>query len=390
MSYTKALREGSGNESSVGFVELFFDLVYVFAVTQLAHYLLGNITFMGAVQTLLLWFAVWLGWQYTNWVTNWFNPESIPIRLWLFVNMLLGLVMAVVIPTAFEAGALIFACAYVGIQVGRTIFVLFLLGKDNKLTPNFRRIFAWLLVSACFWIAGALVEEYRLLLWIIAVSCEYFSPMIGFRIPGLGVSKTTDWTINGEHLAERCQLLIIVALGESILVSGATIAHAEHVSTATYLAFLVAFVGSLTMWWIYFDTSSKDGSHVITTSDDPGRIGAYFHYVHIIIIAGLIVTAVSSDLLIAHPENKVKLKYALVIAGGPAIYLIGNAIYKKVVYGRFPLSHLIGLFCLIISALVASQFNILILGSSALASLLLVAFWETRFHRQKGKIIKGN
>ncbi|HET7835974.1 MAG TPA: low temperature requirement protein A, partial [Variovorax sp.] len=115
-----ALRTRDGSEAKVRYEELFFDLVYVFAVTQLSHYLLGHLTPLGALETLLLWFAVWLGWQYTCWVTNWFDPRSAPIRLMLFGVMLAGLVMSAAIPGAFAERAQVFAAAFVAIQVGRS------------------------------------------------------------------------------------------------------------------------------------------------------------------------------------------------------------------------------------------------------------------------------
>lgn len=103
--------------------ELFFDLVYVFAVTQLSHELPHDLTPASVIQMLVLWFAVWLGWQYTCRVTNWFDPETPRIRGILFATMLLALVMASSIGGAFEERGLVFALSYVAIQVGRTAYI---------------------------------------------------------------------------------------------------------------------------------------------------------------------------------------------------------------------------------------------------------------------------
>ena len=132
------LRRRDGHHAKVSNAELFFDLVYVFAVTQLSHMLLHNLTLEGAGQTLILWFAVWLGWQYTCWVTNWFDPETPRIRWLLFVTMLLGLVMASALPQAFGARGLVFALAYVAIQVGRTAYIVIELGRDHPLAAKAR------------------------------------------------------------------------------------------------------------------------------------------------------------------------------------------------------------------------------------------------------------
>jgi len=110
--------------SRVTYAELLFDLVFVFAVTQVSHTLLGRFTPLGAVQTTLLFLAVWWVWVYTTWVTNWLNPELTPVRLLLFLLMLAGLVLSTSIPHAFETRGLWFATAYAAMQVGRTLFWL--------------------------------------------------------------------------------------------------------------------------------------------------------------------------------------------------------------------------------------------------------------------------
>jgi hypothetical protein len=110
--------------SRVTYAELFFDLVFVFAVTQISHTLLGRFTPLGALQTTLLFLAVWWVWVYTAWITNWLNPELTPVRVLLFSLMLGGLVLSTSIPKAFESRGLWFAAAYAAMQVGRTSFLL--------------------------------------------------------------------------------------------------------------------------------------------------------------------------------------------------------------------------------------------------------------------------
>lgn len=376
------LRTRGGGEAEVSQVELFFDLVYVFSVTQLSHRLLENLTGLGAIETLVLWFAVWLGWQYTCWVTNWFNPDAIVIRLVLFGVMLLGLVMATAIPEAFGARGLVFAGCYAALQIGRTLIIVLHLGSRHALAPNFRRMLGWLCIAGVLWIAGGLSDgQQRLLLWSVAVACEYLSPMTGFWLPGLGRSQTSDWTIEGGHLAERCQLFVIVALGESILVTGATLSGTPDWHVPTLIAFFVAFVASVAMWWVYFNTSSRDGREAIIHSRDPGRIGAYFHYVHVTIVAGVIVSAVANELWIAHPEGHVTGRELAILIAGPAIYLLGNGIYKTVVYDRFPLSHLVGLAALAMLIPFAHLTTLLWMGTLTTLILMLVAVWETLSRR---------
>jgi low temperature requirement protein LtrA len=383
------LRRRDGHHARVTFEELFFDLVYVFAVTQLSHELLTNLNLTGVIETLILWFAVWLGWQYTCWVTNWFDPETPRIRGLIFAVMLAGLIMASAIPGAFGERGLVFALAYVAIQVGRTAYILWELGSDHPLSANYRRMLGWVSIAAVFWIGGAFAQhEARMALWAVAIVCEYVSPMFGFPLPGLGRSKTSDWTIEGGHLAERCQLFVIVALGETLLATGATMARTESWDLSILSALLATFLGTLAMWWLYFGTSSKDATDAITHSDDPGRIGAYFHYIHAVLVGGIIATAVGNDLVLAHPHDGLKTAYALTLSGGPAIYLLGSAVYKKVVYGVLPASHVAGVVALLALIPVAPTFDLLTMGWLTTIVMLAAGFWEGRLvrkRRQEGK-----
>ncbi|AVJ35224.1 hypothetical protein CLM74_06555 [Stenotrophomonas sp. MYb57] len=380
----RLLRHRDSHHARVTYEELFFDLVYVFAVTQLSHELLHNLTVNGVVETLILWFAVWLGWQYTCWVTNWFDPETPRIRGMMFATMLLGLVMAASIPMAFSDRGLMFAGAYVGMQVGRTAFIALQLPARHPLAPNYRRMLGWVSISAVFWIAGALAQhEMRALLWLVAVLCEYVSPMFGFALPGMGRSRTQEWTIEGGHLAERCQLFVIVALGETVLASGATLADAANWDVPVVLALLATFVGTLAMWWLYFGTSSKDATAAITRSDDPGRIGAYFHYIHAILIVGVVASAVGNDLVLAHPHAYPATAQVAVLLAGPAIYLLGSAIYKRVVYGALPVSHLAGVLMLLALVPVAFAADLLVIGWLTTVVVLVVSFWEGRLLRAR-------
>lgn len=200
--------------------------------------------------------------------------------------------------------------------------------------------------------------------------------MAGFPVPDLGRSRTEDWTIDGGHLAKRCQLFVIIALGESVLATGASFANAAHPGLTLWVAFVVSFIGCVAMWWMYFDTSSGDAAHVIEHSSDPGRLGAYFHYLHVILIAGVIVCAVADDLVVAHPADPVKLKYAAVLIAGPLIYLLGNALFKRIVYGRFPRSHAIGIVALLLLAPLMPVLNLLVAGTLTTAVMVLVTVWE--------------
>lgn len=374
------IRDANGH-TRVTFVELFFDLVFVFAITQVSHFLLEHFSLAGVLQAGLLFVAVWWCWIYTSWVTNWLDPDTTPVRLMLFALMLAGLVMSTSLPEAFGSRGMFFAAAYVCVQVGRSLFMLWSLRNHHSGNYlNFQRITAWLVTSAVFWLAGAVAEhELRFALWAIALAIEFAGPAAGFWTPGLGKSVTTDWDVEGDHLAERCGLFVIIALGESVLVTGATFAKLQW-TFPVVAAFFVAFVGSVTMWWIYFNVGAERASHRIADSDDPGRYARIaYTYVHLLLIAGIVVAAVSDELILAHPEGHTDFKTAATTIGGVVLFLVGNILFKRIMSGGRPiLSHWVGLVLLALLTPLASMLSPLAFGACTNAILIIVAIWETR------------
>jgi low temperature requirement protein LtrA len=352
--------------SRVTYAELFFDLVFVFAVTQISHTLLGRFTPLGALQTTLLFLAVWWVWVYTSWITNWLNPETTPVRILLFLLMLGGLVLSTSIPKAFESRGLWFATAYAAMQVGKTVF-LWVSTPPNRTVARMSavRITAWLSLSAVFWIAGGLADGHaRLALWAVALAIEYISPAVRFWIPKYGASAVADWVVEGGHIAERCAGFIIIALGESIVVTGATFADLPW-TTATVTAFLSAFLGALAMWWIYFHRGAEAGSEQISKASQPGRLARLaYTYLHMPIVAGIILSAVADELVLS-------------AIGGPLLFLIGTILFKQTIRGWLQLSHGAGIVALGILAGFASGLSPLMLSILTTAILIIVAAWES-------------
>jgi low temperature requirement protein LtrA len=373
------LRARDGGEQQVTPLELFFDLVFVYAVTQLSHRLLDHLTIGSTLGTLLLLVAVWRAWVDTTWVTNWFDPDRTPVRLLLVALMLVSLVMSVAIPEAFDEGGPMFALAYVTIQAGRTAFVVLALERSSSLGRNFQRILAWFAIPAVLWVAGGLLQgEARYVLWVIAVVLEYTGPVAGFWTPGLGRSTTADWTVEGGHFAERCRLFVILALGESILVTGTTFAEIEA-STATVSAFVVAFLGSVALWWIYFGRSAEAASGMFSSSEDPGRLArSAYTYFHLPMIAGIITVAAADELTVAHPGEHGTLASVTLTLGGTALFLAGHALFKWAVFGGLSWPRVVAIAALI--ALIPVSFAIPTLALTGVAGLIvvgLVAVWDT-------------
>jgi low temperature requirement protein LtrA len=375
----RLLRTRGAGSSKVTNIELFFDLVFVYAVTQLSHTLLHGLNLLGALQVLLLFLAVWWVWVFTSWVTNWLDPERPVVRLALLTLMLAGLLLSIALPEAFGSRGLLFAGAYVFMQVGRTLFMLWALGSAAPAnTRNFQRITVWLVTSGLLWLAGGWLDgALRWWSWVAALSLEYMGPALAFPVPGMGRSSTADWNIDGGHLAERCSQFVIIALGESVLVTGSSFADTLWQSQ-TLLAFVSAFIGSVAMWWVYFDLGAERGSRAIRQSADPGRTARVaYTYLHLLIVAGIIVCAVADELILGDPRQLSDMISAAVLLGGPMLYLLGNAWFKKTVNGtNLPLSHLIGLALLAALTLTVGHWPVAPLGVATTAVLVLVAIWE--------------
>ena len=381
MKPRRSLLRDRDEDASVTNIELFFDLVFVFAVTQLSHTLLGDLTALGALHVLILFLAVWWVWIFTSWITNRLQPEHWPVRIALIVLMLLGLVLSTSLPKAFGSKGLAFAAAYVAMQVGRCLFMLWALrtGGSETHVRNMQRITAWLCLSGVIWLAGAVVPgEGRVVVWTVALAIDTAGPALGFHVPGLGRSTGKDWDVAGEHIAERCSLFIIIALGETLLVTGATVSSLtmtpNHVA-----AFVVAFVGSVAFWWIYFDTGAETGSRRIAEADDPGHHARLLYtYIHLLIVAGIIVSAVGDELLMAHPDAIPDSPRLMATVGGAALFLVGNVLFKGFARGWPPLSHLVGLFLLlcVFAVALARPLDLVVVNGLTNAVLCLVAGWE--------------
>jgi low temperature requirement protein LtrA len=377
------LRARGGHEHApVAAIELFFDLVFVFAVTQLSHSLFEHLSPGGVLQALMLFLAVWWLWIFTAWATNWLDPEKIAVRLLLLALMLGSLLLSASIPEAFGEKGGMFGCTFAAMQVGRSLFMVAALRAHRPANyRNFLRITIWLAMSGTFWVFGGFTEgEERITAWAIALAVEYVAPWLSFWVPVLGRSSTTDWDIEGTHLAERCGLFVIIALGESILVTGAGFADLEW-KTATIAGFIVAFLGSVAMWWVYFDTGATRASRRIAVSVDPGRQGRLVYtYIHLLIVAGIIVSAVADNIVLVRPREADSTD-KIAILSGTAIYLVGNALFKWVTNDRRapPLSHLAGLGMMLALIPYAALHapSALALGAATTGVLVIVAAWES-------------
>jgi low temperature requirement protein LtrA len=381
MTTAGLLRDPEAEKSDrVGFIELFFDLVFVFAVTQLAHRLVEYPSPVGVAQSLVLFLAIWSVWTGTTWVTNRLDVERNSVRLLLLAMMIGGLFQALAIPDAFELSrdARAFAVVHIVLQLGRTLFILGAFVRRNTLhLRHSLRTVMWVLTAAPFWIVGALQsEEERLFWWAAALVIEYGATAARYWVPGIGTSQAADWDVEANHFAERCGLFIIIALGELILITGNTVGDLT-LNLYTLTAFLSILVTSMAMWWIYFSYSAEKNAHAVEDAWDSGRAARIVYvYLHIPLICGLLLSAAGDEALVNHPADAAALSDLIQIVGGTALFLVGALVVKRVICGRFMSSHLTGILMLILLPPLVQGMPLYLVGVSVAAVMVTVAFWE--------------
>ena len=355
-------------------MELFFDLVYVFSIIQLSHFLLAHTSWLGALEAATLFAAVWWAWNYTAWAANWVNPDHPSGRALMIVLMGCALVMAVAMPQAFDERAGLFAGAYVAMALIRAAYMAFVF-RGQVMGRNYAQLGAWSALSGLFWIVGAVFSEARLALWMIAVVLDYSAPYLGFWLPGRGATPMESWPLKGLHLFERNQLIFIIALGESILLLGGLLVdHPLHLDTI--LAATIGFALIVTLWWIYFVDLSEPAEHRFEHENDHTRLArAGLAHSHGVAVCGAIIMAVAIELIVAHPHDPIHTPTAIIAFAGPAIFLLGCAMFLRVMAARLRLAYLIAVAALAAWAFtaVALHLNRLWLGAGLLAIMLGVA-----------------
>jgi len=374
-------REGHGT-APVMQIELFFDLVFAFAVTQLSSTLRTHLSALGVLHTTMLFGAVWWVWMYTAWATNWLNPAERPVRLMLIFLTLGGLGLSVALPNAFGAHGLAFALFYAGLQQGRNAFLAFAFRPAQKAGfLNIIRILVWFTASAPFWVAGGLLPDpWRTLLWLAALAIDFTGPACSFWVPRMGKSSVADWNIDSFHMADRCAAFILMALGESMTVTGGAF-FTMRWGGVEAAALLSAFIGIVCLWWIYFDRAAEYGAQAFAAAPDTGRIArAAYTYAHAVLVAGIIVTAAADAMVLTHPMAATGGWTGFLVIGGPAIFLAGSVAFRWALGRYMPPSHKYGLALLAALCLWAPVLPVLPLAGAASVALLLVIFLSEFLH----------
>ncbi|MDG4811226.1 low temperature requirement protein A [Micromonospora sp. WMMD1120] len=370
------------------FLELFLDLVFVFALTRISARLIVDFTggergvYAGIAQALLLFLALWVVWSMTVWSTSWLDPEAPLVQTVIVITTLGAMTMAVAVPDGFGARAPLFAITYVTLQIGRVLY-FHLAGHGQPDPQQSVRILFWLLLSAPPWIAGGLVDHgtVRGWFWAVAVLLDYAGLFLGWPTPRIGAQRIGVRMIAAEHLAERYQQFLLIALGEAIFVIGLAFSGSDfHIDQSA--GFVLALASTVLLWRIYFHVAGGLLDAAVDRAGDPARLATYLAFAQLVMIAGIVLTGVGFELFITEPLGHLPAAWLVAILGGPALFLAGRAILEYQVFARVSRSRAAGLVALGLLTPVALRLDPLSAGGTAALVLLGVAAADTRRSRR--------
>jgi len=358
-------------------LELFFDLVYVFAIGQLSDHLLEHVDLRTGAETLILALAVFYGWYMTAWGANWLDPDRLPVRALLVGLMFASLLMSVAIPDAFDGRAWLFVTGYLLLQIGRSAFLIVAL-RGRALSEHFVNVLVWELLAGVLWVAGAIVDaDARLVLWGLAVVVTYGGAWAVHWLPGrgqrVGVGETE---IAGGHLIERFRLFFLILLGETVLTAGTAFTD-EPFTLERLLALALGFTATVALWWCYFQRAEPIGIEVAETAEDAGAVGLLGTWTLTLIVLAVIAIAVGEALAIAHPADDVTLGFSILAFGGPALFLLAQVLFHRAAVGHVPRSRLLGLAGLAILAALTAPLTLIVGIAASSAVLVAVALADT-------------
>ncbi len=358
-------------------LELFFDLVYVFTVSQLAHNLLEHVDARGMAETLVLTLAVMYAWFMTVWTSNWLDGDRRPVQLLLLGLMFASLLMSTSVSEAFGDRAGLFVIGYLSIQIGRTAFAVWGF-HGHRLHMHFVNALAWEIGTAPIWIAGVATDgDARLVLWAVAVLVTYAGVIAGHPLPARKSPFSSDSQIYAEHLLERFRLFFLIALGETVLTIGNAFAD-QPVQVDRLLVLAVAFVGTVALWWCYFHRAEEIGMNAVEGASDVSRIVGLGNYTLIVMVIGIIAIAVGDELAIAQPHDPNTVNTAVLIFGGPVIFLLAQLGFMRRATGHAPRARLIACVALVVLGVVTIPLSLLAAVIASSAVLVAVAIDDTR------------
>lgn len=340
-----------GQPQRPSLLELFFDLVFIFALNRVSHRLVEDLTgrqtvLVEAGETLLLLLAFIVLWFVTAWVTDIYDPQRPQLQLLVYAAMLGALIMAVAVPRAFGDRSLAFAGAYVAVHIIRGLVIVPML-RGHEAQRRAGGVFFWFLVSAVPWIVGAIVSgPARGVSWTLAIAIDCAALLLFYPAPWTRPAQR-QWPVLAEYLSERYRQFFIIALGELILTTGSAYSDTSFRQGGAAAAFAVAFVTTVLLFRVYLFKAGQLLPEAIRVSVGPARLVREAFLAHVLMVAGIVAVAVGFEIVIDHPFGRTDAAWIFVIIGGPILFLVGRALAEHAVFNRVSRSRSIGALVLV-------------------------------------------
>ena len=358
-------------ERKTSYLELFFDLVFVFAFTQVTALILEDPSVTGFVRATLVLAMVWWAWSAYAWMTNSIDVENTVTRLIIFAAMAAGFFMALAVPHAFADEAAWFAVAYFVVRLLNTALYTWGVRNDPVLLRSLARLTPWFLLAALVALSGGFLDaDVRGWVWLASLAIDVAGTLTVARV---------DWRISPSHFAERFALIVIFALGESIVSIGVATSSLDR--DATYaVSVVVAFAGVIALWWAYFDFTAVAAERSLKRAAPLARgplARDVFTYFHFPIVLGIILYAVAAKKTLEHPLDPLSKPGRWALGLGIALFLAGFVLARFRVVRRIAWERIAAAALALVSALVLRRTDAIVTLGIVVAILVLSVAVET-------------
>ena len=344
--------------------ELFFDLVFVFAFTQVATLLANDPTFAGIGRGVLVLGALWWAWAAYAWLTNVVDPEEELVGVALLVALIAMFIAALVVPGVFDDDGVLFGAAFL-VVCTMHLALYALAGRGNRdLLSAVLRLAPWTLLGATLILVAGFTDGARTWLWVAALACTYV---------GAGLSGSTGWRVHSSHLAERYGLVVIIALGEAFVAIGIG-ATGIGIGLGEIAAAILGLLVATSFWLAYFDFFSIRGERMLAGLRGPDRVALardIYAYAHLPMIVGIVLFAFAMKTIVRHVGEELDSVVAFALCGGSALYLLTYTAVRTRVERRLRASR--GRFLAAVALLLVIPLATVIPALAALA--LVTAVW---------------
>ncbi|MEO3773038.1 low temperature requirement protein A [Micromonospora sp. B9E7] len=382
-----ALLRKPGQPERPNLLELFFDLVFVFALNRVSHRLVEDFTerrtvLADAGETLLLLLAFLILWFVTAWVTDIYDLQTPQVQGMVYAAMLGAMTMAVAVPRAFGDGSLAFAGAYVAVHIVRgLIFVPALRGHEAQ--RRAAGVLLWFSLSGVPWIAGAILPDpARGLLWALAIAIDGTALLLFYPAPWT-LRTPQQWPVSAEYISERYRQFFIIALGELILTTGSAYSDSSSRDGGAAAAFAVSFVTTVLLFRVYVFKAGQLLPEALAAAREPSQLIREAFIAHVLMVTGIVAVAVGYEIVIRHPFGHTEAAWTVAILGGPVLFLIGRALAEHTVFARVSRSRLIG--ALVLAGIAPAMIFVPPLAVAVAAVLVLAGITFSDMMRARGK-----